>query len=73
MPAGFSYSDRGREKNGDYARLAFMSFQTLVLEIERDCPKWLIPIITEQAATIQARRGEQYQVSACGQTVRLGG
>lgn len=73
MPAGFSYSDRGRERHGDYAPLAFMSFRTLELEIERDCPKWLIPVIQANAATIQARRGELYEVSACGQTVRLGG
>ena len=31
------------------------------------------PSISEDAATIQARAGEQFQVSTCGQTVLLGG
>ena len=46
-------------------------FSTLELEIR--APKSdLLPIIREDAAKIQARRGESYVVSGCGQTVLLG-
>ena len=73
FPAGISYADRSREKHGDYARCAFLSFRTLELELESDCPQALRALIVKDAARIQARRGQQYEVSACGQTVRLGG
>jgi hypothetical protein len=69
---GVAYSDRKREKHGDWALLAFISYKTLALEIEKDCPAALRAEITEDAAKIQARRGEQFRVSTCGQTVTLG-
>ena len=72
-PAGISYADRSREKHGDYARCAFLPFRSLVLEVESDCPKALRALIEADAARIQARRGELFEVSASGQTVRLGG
>ena len=71
-PGGISYVDRHRERHGDYASLAFLPYDTLVLKVQRDCPKELRTEIEAHAATIQARRGEQYEVSTCGQTVRLG-
>jgi hypothetical protein len=71
-PAGIVYADRHREEHGDYARLAFLSYATLELEVEKSCPAQLRAEITEDAARIQARRGQQYQVSASGQTVLLG-
>lgn len=69
---GIGYADRAREKHGDWARLAFLSFSTLELVIEKDCPAALRADIEANAAKIQARRGEQYQVSTCGQTITLG-
>lgn len=72
FPAGIRYADRAREIAGDYAPLAFLSYSTLKLDIERDCPKELRARIIADAAAIQARRGESFQVSSCGQTVRLG-
>ncbi len=71
-PAGLIYADRCRKKRGDYAQLAFLSYFTLKLDIEPDCPDILRPYIEEHAATLQARRGEPYQVSSCGQYVILG-
>ena len=74
-PAGLVYADKRREENGDYARLAFLSYATLRLEWHSSRPvdsairEW----IERDAAAVQARRGEAYQVSACGQTVKLGG
>jgi len=73
FPGGFSYADRKREKHGDYAQCAFLDFATLTLKIEKDCPKVLRAEIEKHAAGIQARRGEDYIVSTCGQTVKLGG
>lgn len=72
FPTGFVYADRNREKHGDYARLAYLSFSTLALEVERDCPRDLAEYIRKAAEKIQARKGEEYQISTAGQTVTLG-
>lgn len=69
---GISYSDRQREKYGDYMALAFLPFSTLELEVYKECPAFLRPEIEEDAASIQKRKGEEYQVSTSGQTVTLG-
>jgi hypothetical protein len=71
-PCGIVYADRHWEKHGDYVRLAFLQFSTLQLDIEKDCPKELAAQIRRDAATIQARKGEFFPVSTCGQTVLLG-
>jgi hypothetical protein len=70
-PGGISYADRAREEHGDYAKVAFLPFDTLELVIYK--PKSpLLPLVREDAAKIIARRGEQFQVSASGQHVKLG-
>lgn len=69
---GITYADRHVQKAGDYARLGFLPFDTLQLKIEPDCPLDLRSQIEAHAATMQARRGDQYQVSTSGQTVMLG-
>jgi hypothetical protein len=69
---GIGYADRTVERHGDYKRLAFLSFGTLALDIEPDCPNELRSIIIEQAAEIQAKRGQQFLISFSGQTVVLG-
>lgn len=68
---GISYADREREVGGDYKRVAFLSFGTLELDIY-DSKSPLLAEIRKDAATIHARRGEQYQISTSGQTVTLG-
>lgn len=72
FPFGISYADKEREKDGDYARLAFLDFASLRLKVEPDCPAHLRHEIEVDAAKIQARRGESFQVSTAGQTVLLG-
>jgi hypothetical protein len=69
-PAGVVYADRERERGGDYARLAFLSYETLVLRVERDCPPVLALKIREHAKRYKA--GDMLEVSSCGQTVLLG-
>lgn len=69
---GVRYADRGREIGGDYAPLAFLSWADLVLTVESDCPQALREEIERDAATYQARVGEEQEISAAGQAVRLG-
>ena len=66
------YADRTVEEAGDYKRLAFLPYSSLELELKPDCPPDLAEQIRVHAATIQARRGQEFQVSACNQTVMLG-
>ncbi len=72
FPGGISYADRGREKHGDYAPLAFLPYDTLKLQVELDCPPALLALVHEHAATVQARRGQAMCISVAGQTVMLG-
>lgn len=72
FPGGIVYADRHREKNRDYARLAFLAYDDLTLKFEPDCPAVLKARITADAAVLQARRGELYETSTTGQTVLLG-
>jgi len=71
-PCGLVYADRLTEVNGDYRRLGFLSYRTLELQLERDCPPMFAGLIRQHAAQMQARRGQQFEVSTCGQTVTLG-
>lgn len=71
-PTGISYADRSREEHGDYKRLAFLPFRTLELEWSRGVPADLRRQVEAHARTVQARRGEDFEVSTAGQTVRLG-
>ena len=70
---GIIWADRERLSCGDYSTLAFLPYDTLVLEFQSDCPDDLRPAIEVTAARVQARRGQQYQISTTGQTVLLGG
>lgn len=72
FPCGISYADRGAESAGDFKRLAFLPFSTLELRFEKDCLDGFKSLIVADAALLQARRGEEYQTTECGQTVRLG-
>ncbi|MDP2000163.1 MAG: hypothetical protein Q8K22_11300 [Rhodoferax sp.] len=72
-PCGIVYADRLRDEHGDYARLAFLDFETLSLDIKAGCPTELQKRIKADAAIIQSKRGEQFQVSSSNQTVTLGG
>ena len=71
FPCGIVYADRHREEAGDYKRLGFLSYSTLILDIEPDCPAALKTQIRNDAATFQARRGES-QAIAGNTTITLG-
>ena len=72
-PGGIVYADKSREQDGDYARCAFLSFSTLELQWEKDCPSDLRAEIERDAARIQSMRGQPYPIDASGHTVILGG
>ena len=72
MATGIGYADRTREEHGDWKRLAILFYSDLRAEIAADCPPELEQQIRAHMAPIQARRGEQYQVSTSGQTITLG-
>lgn len=69
-PCGLVYADRQRERNGDYARLAFLPYATLQLELESDCPPACARWIRTHAARLKP--GDELIVSSAGQTVILG-
>jgi hypothetical protein len=71
FPTGLGYADSSREEDGDYVKVAFLPYSTLELEVYK--PKSaLLPEIREHAAGMQAKRGESFSVSTCGQSVVLG-
>jgi hypothetical protein len=72
FPTGWSWADTAVERDGDYRKLAYMSFSKLELELQPDCPPEFKPYLEAEAAKLQARRGERYVVSTCGQYVTLG-
>jgi len=75
FPTGIRYADRSRERDGDYLKLAFLPFSTLELEwheSEAKVPADLRAAIRADAKRVIAKRGQEYPVSASGQTVTLG-
>ncbi len=72
MSTGIFYTDKTIEKDGDYARLGSVSFSTLEITIEPDCPPDIAAYIREEGEKLQKRRGEAFQISTAGQTITLG-
>lgn len=70
---GLVYADRMREENGDYRRLCFLPYTSLEPEWSGRVSPELRREIERDVATMQARRGQTFQISTCGHTVRLGG
>lgn len=71
-PGGIVYSDRSREESGDYLRLAFLPYDTLVLDVRPGVPEDLRALIEAHASKMRAHAGQQFEISTCGQTVLLG-
>jgi hypothetical protein len=66
------YCDKSKEEDGDFKTIARLFFDALELKIYEP-QSTLLPKIREHAAEIQVRKGQEFQVSGCGQTVILGG
>ena len=61
FPGGISYADRTVERDGDYKRLAFLPYDTLALQVQKDCPPELRHRIVEMR-----RRSRRAAVSHFG-------
>lgn len=73
FPTGISYADKRRERGGDYMTIARLPFETLELEwAPGKHPLELRQQVERNARAMQKRRGQEFQVSAAGQTVILG-
>lgn len=68
-PCGIVYADRHNEEHGDYKRLAFLPFEGMELEVEKDCPPELEARIRESAKRYEGL--DTLQISASGQTTKL--
>ena len=75
FPTGISYADRTRERHGDYLKLAFLPYSTLKLEWyepEAKVPRKLRAAILADARRMATQQGQEFPISAAGQTVTLG-
>lgn len=63
-PGGMVYADRAREQHGDYARVAFLPWHSLTLQVEPGADAALVALARASAAKLQAKRGELYPLSA---------
>jgi hypothetical protein len=72
FPCGLVYADRAIEEHGDYKRVGFLSYKTLVFEPGKKANPRLLSEAIRHANTIQAMRGEKFEISGCGQYVILG-
>jgi ribosomal protein S27AE len=70
FPCGLVYADRAIEVHGDYKRVAFLPYSSLELEID-DPNSPLIERVKADAAAMQARRGQPYQIAG-NMTITLG-
>jgi hypothetical protein len=72
MGLGVSYVNRQPDRQGKYWQLAFLPFDTLVLDVSLVCTDDLLAEIEADAATIIARRGDSFPLAANGPYVILG-
>ena len=71
FPTGWSWCDMAIEENGDYKKIAYMSYRKLELEVYAPNSP-LLPLIRKDAAELQAKRGQEYAIAG-NMVVTLGG
>jgi hypothetical protein len=69
---GVVYVDRLQLAASDYAALARLNYDTLVLDVFHYCTPRLLNVIRKDAALFSAKRGTSVQCNADGSTVVLG-
>lgn len=72
MATGVYWVDRGKEEHGDYARVVSIDYSTLTITQYPRAHPQLVAVAKQQAQDIQKKRGDEYQLSAVGQTITLG-
>ncbi len=70
-PCGIVYADMGRTVAGDYARVAFLPYNTLRFEPGRDADPALLAMAKAHAER-NYKPGQELQISQCGQSITLG-
>lgn len=70
FPTGVVYCDRSIEEHGDFQKVAYLNYRTLVLEVYKPGSP-LITAIDEDAARMRLRKGEQFRIAG-NMTVQLG-
>lgn len=68
-PCGIVYADRFVEEHGDYKRLAFLPYNGMVLQIEKDCPPELEKYIRNSIKQYEGKT--ELQTSSSGQMTKL--
>jgi|GEM_PF-2226888 len=65
FPTGIVYADKTRDDPAtrDYKRLAYLNYATLKLDLEPDLKGELLDYIVAEAATIQAMKGQRFQIA----------
>lgn len=69
---GVVYADRKQEEHGDYKRVGFLPYKSLVFEPAKGISPKLLEQAMKHASSITALRGQKFQVSSSGQYVILG-
>lgn len=70
-PCGIVYADRYKEEHGDYKRLCFLPFNGMEPDWSIGSHHPLYAAILRDVRAMQARDGQEFQVSTAGQAVRL--
>lgn len=60
---GIVYADRAVERDNDYRRLAFLPYDTLQMDYEKDCPDMWRPLLEQKAAEMLARAGQRFALA----------
>lgn len=69
---GIVYVDRLTNAANDYAALARLNYDSLVLDVFHYCTPKLLKVIQKDASTFTAKRGTSFQFKADGSKVVLG-
>ena len=68
-PTGFVYANKRKEVSGDYKRVAYLNYDTLVLELEKDCPADLKALVEAHHKDVQKLRHTVYRIAGNMTTV----
>lgn len=72
-PCGLVFADKSLMEAGDYKDLAFINYRTLKItwrakKMSHEFRRYII----SEAKNLRSMRGQQYQISSCGQYIILG-
>jgi hypothetical protein len=69
---GIFYADKRKEINGDYMTIGRIYYSDLNWKINDNCSADIRSFVQADIDKILSMKGQEYQVSSCGQTVILG-